>query len=253
MKNKKYIIIGIILIIAVLVIGLIMFFNKKNTDNNENVNNIENVSNTNVEENIGNNTNENTSTENIEKIENMKKEINATGNSDIYYIDEEYDGRKILQIKPEIQFDVDLAGIIKNAKPEENELNDLIGRAPQNNGVWISEQSREKFSELLRNNNIENFSISDEGYLKIDNPSNDLANKINNMINSDKLYIINITGTAYERDYISGEITEYPFEDMDPYQIVNSYQKDNKVILEMTTNRIGRLGEDEIIDAITNY
>ena len=253
MKNKKYIIIGIILIIAVLVIGLIMFFNKKNTDNNENVNNIENVSNTNVEENIGNNTNENTSTENIEKIENMKKEINATGNSDIYYIDEEYDGRKILQVKPEIQFDVDLAGIIKNAKPEENELNDLIGRAPQNNGVWISEQSREKFSELLRNNNIENFSISDEGYLKIDNPSNDLANKINNMINSDKLYIINITGTAYERDYISGEITEYPFEEIDPYQIVNPYQKDNKFILEMTTNRIGILSDYEILDAITNY
>ena len=253
MKNKKYIIIGIILIIAVLVIGLIMFFNKKNTDNNENVNNIENVSNTNVEENIGNNTNENTSTENIEEIENMKKEINATGNSNIYYIDEEYDGRKILQVKPEVQFDIDLAGIIKNAKPEENEINDLIEKAPQDNGAWISEQSREKFSELLRNNNIENFSISDEGYLKIDNPSNNLANKINNMINSDKLYIINITGTAYERDYISGEITEYPFEEIDPYQIVNPYQKDNKFILEMTTNRIGILSDYEILDAITNY
>lgn len=44
----------------------------------------------------------------------MKKEINATGNTDIYQVEKEKDGRKILQIKPQIQFNVDLAGIIKN-------------------------------------------------------------------------------------------------------------------------------------------
>lgn len=249
MKSKKYIIIGIILLIVISIIGLVIFFNNKN---NENMNSKENVSYEN-NENLENSTNENTSNENIEEIESIKNEINATGNTDIYHIEEEYDGRKILQVKPDVQFDVDLAGIMKNAKPEENEINDLIGRAPKNNGIWISEQSRERFSELLRNSNIENFSISDDGYLQIDNSSNELANKIINMINSDKLYIINITGVAYERDYISGEITEYPFEDMDPYQILQPYQKDNKVILEMTTNKMKRLNENEILDAITNY
>ena len=249
MKSKKYIIMGIILLIVISIIGLVIFFNNKN---NENMNSKENVSYEN-NENLENSTNENTSNENIEEIESIKNEINATGNTDIYHIEEEYDGRKILQVKPDVQFDVDLAGIMKNAKPEENEINDLIGRAPKNNGIWISEQSRERFSELLRNSNIENFSISDDGYLQIDNSSNELANKIINMINSDKLYIINITGVAYERDYISGEITEYPFEDMDPYQILQPYQKDNKVILEMTTNKMKRLNENEILDAITNY
>ena len=252
MKNKKYIIIGLVVIVVILIIALIVFFSRKN---NENVNNTEteNV----VNENTENNTNivdPNIENQNPEEIENIKNEINATGNTDIYYVDEEYDGRKILQVKPDVQFDVDLAGIMKNSKPEENEINELVGKAPTNNGVWISEQSRERFSDLLKNNNINDFSISDDGYLQINNSeNNDMANKLVNMINSDRLYIINMTGIAYERDYISGEITEYPFEDMDPYQAIQPYQKDNKIILEITTNKMQELNDSEILDAIISY
>lgn len=242
MKNKRYIIIAIILILIILIIRIMVF--KKNEGNS---NDMENVSYMDREN------DNNISVEDVEKVEKIKNEINATGNTDIYYIDEEYDGREILQVKADVQFDVDLAGIIKNAQPEEYELNDLIARMPKNNGVWISKQSIEKFSTLLKNNGIDNFSILEEGYLQIDSSSNELARKINNMINSNKLYIINMTGISYERDYISGEITEYPFEDMDPYQIVNPYQNDNKVILEITTNKAGKLDEYEILEAITNY
>lgn len=244
MKNKRYIIITIILILIILIIGIMVF--KKNEGNS---NDMENVSYMDRE----NDNDNNISVEDVEKVEKIKNEINATGNTDIYYIDEEYDGREILQVKADVQFDVDLAGIIKNAQPEEYELNDLIARMPKNNGVWISKQSIERFSTLLKNNGIDNFSILEEGYLQIDSSSNELARKINNMINSNKLYIINMTGISYERDYISGEITEYPFEDMDPYQIVNPYQNDNKVILEITTNKAGKLDEYEILEAITNY
>ncbi len=252
MKKKNYIIIGLVVLVVILIIVLIVFFSRKG---NENVNNTEteNV----VNENTENNTNivdQNIEKQNPEEIESIKNEINATGNTDIYYVDEEYDGRKILQIKPDVQFDVDLAGIMKNSKPEENEINELVGKEPTNNGVWISEQSREIFSNLLKNNNIIDFNISDEGYLQINNSgNNDMANKLVNMINSDRLYIINMTGTAYERDYISGEITEYPFEDMDPTQAIEPYQKDNKIILEITTNKMQRLSESEILDAITSY
>lgn len=244
MKNKRYIIITIILILIILIIGIMVF--KKNEGNS---NDMENVSYMDRE----NDNDNNISVEDVEKVEKIKNEINATGNTDIYYIDEEYDGREILQVKADVQFDVDLAGIIKNAQPEEYELNDLIARMPKNNGVWISKQSIERFSTLLKNNGIDNFSIVEEGYLQIDSSSNELARKINNMINSNKLYIINMTGISYERDYISGEITEYPFEDMDPYQIINPYQNDNKVILEITTNKAGKLDEYEILEAITNY
>ena len=252
MKKKNYIIIGLVVLVVILIIVLIVFFSRKG---NENVNNTEteNV----VNENTENNTNivdQNIEKQNPEEIESIKNEINATGNTDIYYVDEEYDGRKILQIKPDVQFDVDLAGIMKNSKPEENEINELVGKEPTNNGVWISEQSRERFSDLLKNNNINDFSISDDGYLQINNSeNNDMANKLVNMINSNNLYIINITGIAYERDYISGEITEYPFEDMDPTQAIEPYQKDNKIILEITTNKMQRLSESEILDAVTSY
>ena len=255
MKNKKYIIIGLAAIVIILIVALVVFFSKKD---NENVNNMVMVSENNVtNENAEDNTSivdQDTSNQNVEEIENMKNEINATGNTDIYYVDEEYDGRKILQVKPDVQFDVDLAGIIKNTIPEENEISELIEKAPTDNGVWISEQSRESFSTLLKNNNINDFTISDDGYLQINNSeNNDMANKLINMINSNNLYIINITGIAYERDYISGEITEYPFEDMDPTQAVEPYQKDNKIILEVTTNKMQELTESEILDAITSY
>lgn len=255
MKNKKYIIIGLAIIVIILIVALVIFFSKKD---NEDVNNMILVSENNVtNENAEDNTSivdQDTSNQNVEEIENMKNEINATGNTDIYYVDEEYDGRKILQVKPDVQFDVDLAGIIKNTIPEENEISELIEKAPTDNGVWISEQSRESFSNLLKNNNINDFTISDDGYLQINNSeNNDMANKLVNMINSNNLYIINITGIAYERDYISGEITEYPFEDMDPTQAVEPYQKGNKIILEVTTNKMQELTESEILDAITSY
>ena len=252
MKNKKYIIIGLVVIVVILIVALIVFFSRKN---NENVNNAEteNVVNENAEDNTSI-VDQDTSNQNVVEIENMKNEINATGNTDIYYVDEEYDGRKILQVKPDVQFDVDLAGIIKNTMPEENEISELVGKAPTDNGIWISEQSRESFSDLLKNNNINDFTIYDDGYLQINNSeNNDMANKLVNMINSNNLYIINITGIAYERDYISGEITEYPFEDMDPTQAVEPYQKDNKIILEVTTNKMKELTESEILDAITSY
>ena len=149
MKNKKYIIIGLAIIVIILIVALVIFFSRKN---NEDGNNMVMVSENNVtNENAENNTSivdQDTSNQNVVEIENMKNEINATGNTDIYYVDEEYDGRKILQVKPDVQFDVDLAGIIKNTMPEENEISELVGKAPTDNGIWISEQSRESFSDL---------------------------------------------------------------------------------------------------------
>ena len=255
MKNKKYIIIGLAIIVIILIVALVIFFSKKDNEDGNNMVMISenNVTNENAEDNTSI-VDQDTSNQNVVEIENMKNEINATGNTDIYYVDEEYDGRKILQVKPDVQFDVDLAGIIKNTMPEENEISELVGKAPTDNGIWISEQSRESFSDLLKNNNINDFTIYDDGYLQINNSeNNDMANKLVNMINSNNLYIINITGIAYERDYISGEITEYPFEDMDPTQAVEPYQKDNKIILEVTTNKMKELTESEILDAITSY
>ena len=192
--------------------------------------------------------------DNPEEIESIKNEINSTADSNIYYVTEETDGRKILQIKPKVQFQVDLAGIMKNSKPEEKEIEGLNKKAPNKTGIWISEQSRDKFIDLLNKNNIDNLSIKKDGYLKVDKTSeNEIAKNLEKMIKSDKLYIINITGIAYERDYISGEIVEYPFEDMDPEQVVEFYENGNKKILEITTNKKQELLDKEILEEITLY
>lgn len=192
--------------------------------------------------------------DNPEEIESIKNEINSTADSNIYYVTEETDGRKILQIKPKVQFQVDLAGIMKNSKPEEKKIESLNKKAPNKAGIWISEQSRDKFIDLLNKNNIDNLSIKKDGYLKVDKTSeNEIAKNLEKMIKSDKLYIINITGIAYERDYISGEIVEYPFEDMDPEQVVEFYENGNKKILEITTNKKQELLDKEILEEITLY
>ena len=255
MKQKYYIISAIIL--AVIVI-LIIFINLKNE--NEDIKNIvnnevENISNLDENE-IQNMIEEITvDNENIDEIKNIQNQINSTANPNIYYIDEEYDGRKILQIKPEIQYEVDLAGILKNAKPEESELDELLQNAPTKTGIWISEQSRTKFLELLNENNINSFTISSDGYLEAleGGSNNDSANKLKEMISSGKLYIINMAGTAYERDYISGEIVEYPFEEMDPYQILQPYETKSKIILEITSNKNNKLSATEILETIIAY
>lgn len=240
MKKLKYIILVIILLFILAI--PIIFNNVKKDGDIENDIYTEDIENSQVNE------------EELEEIEKIKGEINAKADTNIYKIEEEYDGRKILQVKEEVQFNVDLAGIIKNDKPQEKELNELLKNSPINSGIWIAKQSRKEFLQLLKNNGIENFSITKEGYLKKEkNIENDIEKKLESMIESNKLYILNIKGIAYQRDYISGEIVEYPFEDMDPYQILEPYEKGNKIILEITTNKRNNLTNKEILENIIKY
>ena len=190
-----------------------------------------------------------------DEIERIKETINAKGKTDIYQIETEHDGRKIIQIKPEVQFDVDLAGILKNDKPYENEIEKILEKRPQEKGIWISEQSREQFMKILENNNLNNFSVNNDGFLKIknENISNSIAKELKKMIESERQYIINIKGKSYERDYISGEIVEYPFEEMDPQQVVEIYEKDKDIILELTKNKNGKITDKEILETVLVY
>lgn len=252
--KKRYITILIIGIVIILIIVSCILINKKDKVSENNIENVKQENN--IEKNDYNETTIYNATVNAtsEEIEEIKNSINAEGNTDIYQVEQESDGRKYLQVKPNVQFYVDLAGIIKKAKPEENELNNLVSQAPTKNGVWISEQSRKIFSELLQDNNIINIGISDDGYLKINNTANnDLEKGLEKMINSDKIYYINMTGIAYQRDYISGQIQEYPFEDMDPEQVLESFEDENKLILELSTNKMNKLTNKEILETIIRY
>lgn len=225
----------VIILIAIIVVLLIIF--KLNSHQNETKE--ENVTTNVIDQNDKN------------VINQIKNEINATADSDMYQIEEEYDGRQIIQIKPSIQFETVLAGILKNEEPLENEMQELLQNKPTQNGIWISEQSRDKFLNILKDNGIDNYAINDDGYLygKEEN-DNQTSKKLKDAIDSDKLYIIDISGTSYIRDDISGEIVEYPFEKMEPYQALDEYQEGNNIILEVTTNAKGKLSNQEILNEI---
>lgn len=235
---KKNILIVLLLVIVV-VIAIVLIFNNKKENSDQNILQ-----------------NEIQSDEFVNRmVSTDANEINATGETDIYQIEEEYDGRKIIQVKPDIQYQVALAGIIKNGIPAEDEINTILEQAPTSSGMWISESSREKFIELLNGNNIVDFEITNEGYLKCNKQENltEQEEKLKNMAESNKLYVIDMSGKTYQRDYISGEVIEYPFEEMDPYQVLEPYEIDDSIILGVTSNKENRLSNKEILDAIIAY
>lgn len=188
---------------------------------------------------------------NQEVINEIKDEMNATADTDMYQIEEEYDGRQILQIKPSIQFETVLAGILKNGQPSENEIQDLLKNKPSQKGVWIAKQSRDSFLNLLKDTGITGVSINQEGYLYVTEENDkEETKKLKEAIESNRLYIVDVSGIFYIRDEFSGEIIEYPFEKMDPNQAVDVYQEGNTIILEVTTNEKGNLSNQEILEDI---
>lgn len=242
---KKNILIVLLLVIVV-VIAIVFIFNNKKENSDQNILQNEIKSDEFVNRMVSTDANE---------INAIKNEINATGETDIYQIEEEYDGRKIIQVKPDIEYLVALAGIIKNGIPAEDEINTILEQAPTSSGMWISESSREKFMELLNSNNIVDFEITNEGYLKCNKQENltEQEEKLKNLAESNKLYVIDMSGKTYQRDYISGEVIEYPFEEMDPYQVLEPYEIDDSIILGVTSNKENRLSNKEILDAIIAY
>ncbi len=186
-----------------------------------------------------------------ETIHAIKEEMNATADTDMYQIQEEYDGRKILQIKPSIQLETVLAGILKEGQPSENEIQNVLKNKPTQNGVWIAKPSREAFLNLLKENGIDHYAINEAGYLYATEQKNEeKAKELKEAIHSNQLYVISISGVSYTRDDFSGEIVEYPFEKMDPYQAVDVYQEGNITVLEMTKNEKGMLTQQEILQDV---
>lgn len=180
-------------------------------------------------------------------VDDIKNETGATADDEMYEIQQEYDGREILTIKPNIQFQTVLAGILKNGKPSKKDIEQL-DLSSFHKGLWISKVSRNKFLQILEKCGVENFGIDDDGYLyKKEESSNNYSLKLENLINADKLTIIDITGTCYMRDDMTGEIVEYPFKDMDLYQISEVFETEGSKIIIITTNDVN---ENDILDAI---
>lgn len=243
--NKKILICLIILVIIIGVLIKLIVFNH-NSENQEysEQQEIQNEVIQDTEEIIKNESTENETTKTVEEI---KTETGSSASDDIYEVKKEYDGREVLSIKPNIQFKTVFAGIIKKSQPSENDVNKL-DLSTYHKGVWISEVSRSRFLNILKKCNIQNFDIDEKGYLykKEDNKS-EYSKKLEKLINSDELIIIDITGTCYIRDDMTGDIVEYPFKDMDLYQICETYETEGSKIYIITTNDVD---ESDILKTI---
>ena len=157
--------------------------------------------------------------------------------SNLYDITEEYDGRKTLNIKASVLYKVAFAGIIKKDKPTFEEIDSIFEeKYPRNNGVWVSEQSREQFLKLISENTNTIYTIDEYGYLKTqENNKNEIDKKIENLINSDKTIIVDINSIDYDVDTVTGEIVEYPFHQLGDY--VDVISNDNDKIIALSSDK----------------
>lgn len=185
-------------------------------------------------------------------VEDLKQEYNVSGDSDLYEVQTEYDGRKVLAIKSNENYKVAFAGLIKRSKPEQKEILEIFEENhPTENGIWIEEEGREEILEYLNKNLSSKYEINEKGYLKIiDKQKSEKDDQIELMINGDKQYLLSINGVSYNIDALTGEIVDNIYEELDKYQIYSYFNDENKMIIYITENKEKALTNDEIFQNI---
>lgn len=186
-------------------------------------------------------------------VNELKEATGATGDSNIYQVEEEYDGRKALVIKPSLQYQVVFAGMIKEDKPELSEIEEIYNtNIVQSQGIFVKKDSQSKFLEMLETCSNSSYYFDDQDMLQIreEIQPNENDEILKNVINSEKQYVIDIDGTCYIIDQMTGEVVNYDYEIMNPYQPYQYYQNENKIIMMITENIEGKLQDEEIIKSV---
>ena len=187
-----------------------------------------------------------------EKIERLKQETGITGNTDLYFVGKEYDGREALAIKPEVSFQVAFAGVLEKEKPTFENLSAVLEQLPKKSGIWVEENSREKWIEILNQVTGNSYKIDEKGFVikESGQADNKYSKAIDEMIESTHTYIIAIQTSCYVVDIVTGEITENLFEQMDPYQVCEVFQEGENQLFVITTNLEKRITNQEIVDTM---
>lgn len=226
MKKRNIIIVIIILVCLCIVFTLTSKFSNKEDE-------IKNNNETNIKE--------------------LKYETGATADDNLYEIQKDLDGRDILVIKEEMAYKVALAGILTQEKPTYEDLEETINKQNIHSGIWVSSESREKFSYLIQTYLEDKYEIDEEGYLVLKTKtqnSNSYDINLQKCIQDNKTYIISVLGKIYEIDNMTGEIVLYPFEQMDAYQLCQPVEYEDKKIIVLSTNKQNKLSEQELIEAM---
>ena len=247
--SKKKILIIVLVIVILLIIGIIVTISILNKGKDEDTNS-ENITSPEVPD-VEIDKNQ-VDYNNNATVNELKDFTGASGDSELYEVATEYDGRKVLKIKDNKQYDVAIAGIIKQGKPEFSEVETLKEKGPNKTGIWVSEKSRTDFLNLLEGQTNSQYSINDEGYLEIKDKSsqNEIDKKLESLISSDKQFAIDVSGTDYIIDSVTGEIVENPFEQLDAYQAFDYIANDGSYIIVVTTNKEKALQKSEILNSI---
>ena len=195
---------------------------------------------------------ESMSEEEKQEVNEVKDSLGMQGNTEIYEVQED-DDLKIVTIKSSIKYKVAFAGLIKKAKPEMNEIDNIVKQNnPRYAGIWIYEEDREKVLELISEVTESEYKIDENGYLKIVNSNSKNKNdkKLEKIIKGDKLYVLTISSRCYMVDQVTGEILNYHFENMDPYQTYEYFEDDDKMIIFITENTEKQMTSKEIIESV---
>ena len=246
---KKKVIISSIVLIVIVIFILVIFFITKKSQQDGSGENISSLPISYEEE------NEENSKQDQEQISQITENQGLQADENIYEIATEYDGREVVRVKPSIQYKVALAGMIKNEIPDFSELDNLLIQAPTHTGIWIEETSRESFLNILNNITDSEYEINEEGFLirKENGKMNDYDKKIQEMLSDETLHIFDINSTTYIVDEVTGEIQEYPFEDMDPYTEYEYFSSDDKEMFIISANSYGKVNQEEVLKGIFDY
>ena len=158
-----------------------------------------------------------------------------------------------MKVSEEQQIETTIAGMIKNEKPSNEEINTLLEKAPKENGIWVAESSRETILDFINKNTMSKYEINKNGYLKILEESeekNEYDKLIEKMLRGEKQYLLSKTGEYYSKNYITGEIESNYFEIMDKYQTYSYVEVKDKMAIILPVNGEGTLTDKEILDSL---
>ena len=184
-------------------------------------------------------------------IDELKQQMGLTADSNWYEVNTEYDGRKVLNIKADIQYKVAFVGMIKKGIPNMEEIDSIIQENhPTENGLWIEEQSRERFLTLLKGNTNAEYQINEKGYLEVkhNNQPNKNDQNLARLMQANKKMVITIADQYYQVDHVTGEIVKYPFEKLDNYQTYDRIESGDNLLLVISANTYGKLTNQAILE-----
>ena len=139
--------------------------------------------------------------------------------------------------------------------PTEEEVQNAEKQPITKNGIYIESNAKESILEIINEVTNLTYAIDEEGFLQLQEEQlevekNQYDDFLQRLINENKTYLLSRTGKLYFKDIVTREITVDLYEDLDPYQTYNYTEYEDKIIIDITTNKEGKLTNKEIMQSL---